>query len=197
MEQQEALPNLSKRDRTIAKAIDKNGGGGDDTLVTLSTGVVLRVKQANPHILIRIMTASPRPKPPVYFNTTMGREMENPDSPDYIAAVKAWEMEYNNGMLNALIGLGTELVSVPKGMEGPHPKSNGKVEPLAWVRDYQVLGLPVLADSPAWRYITWVLFKAAVLDSDTKLIGDKVRSLSGVQEADVQNAETFSDGDKE
>ena len=177
---------LNDQDQTLAKAMDKVGEG--DNLITLSTGVVLRAKQANPHILIRIMTANPRPKPPVQFIPAMGREMENPDHPDYIEQVKAWEMTYNNGMLNALIGLGTELVSLPK--KFPKPTDSD------WIEEYKVLGLPVMAESPSWRYITWVLFKAAVVDTDTKLIAEKVRALSGVQEADVRNAETFPDGDQ-
>lgn len=180
--------SLNEQDKKIAKALDRENRKGDEELITLSTGVVLRAKQANPNILIRVMTANPRPRPPVYFNTTMGREMENPDHPDYIEQVKAWEMNYNNGMLNALVALGTELVFVPKKFPKPEEDS--------WVKDYQALGLPVLPESPAWRYITWVLFKAAPIDTDTRLIGDKVKSLSGVQEADVRDAETFPDGDE-
>lgn len=178
---------LNESDKKIAKAIDGRNGKGDDN-ITLSTGVVLKAKQANPNVLIRVMTATPRPKPPTYFNEQMGRLMENPDHPDYIAQVKDWEMSYNNGMLNALIGLGTELVSVPK--KFPLPKDD------AWLEDYKALGLPVVAKSDAWRYITWVMFLAAPTAEDTKLIGDKVKALSGVQEADVDAAATFPDGDK-
>lgn len=179
--------DLNAQDQVIANAIDGNGKG-DDTLITLSTGVVLRAQQANPNILIRVMTANPRPQPPLVFMKAMGREMENPDDPDYIKRVQAWEMEYNNGMLNALIGLGTSLVSVPK----KFPKHDDD----SWIEEYQMLGLPIHPESPAWRYITWVLFKAAPIDSDTRLIGEKVKALSGVKEADVQNAETFPNGDE-
>lgn len=180
---------VNDTDRKLAQAIDKSGGQGDDSLITLSTGVVLRAQQANPNILIRVMTAHPRPKPPEYFNEAMGRNMENPDHPDYLKQVNAWEMEYNNGMLNVMIGTGTVLVSVPKKFSRPEDDD--------WVEDYRALGLPISPKSPAWRYITWVLFKAAVRDTDTKLIGEKVRALSGVKEADVRNAESFPDGNQE
>lgn len=178
--------DLNLTDKNIAKAID-NGGKGDDT-ITLSTGVVLKARQANPNILIRVMTAIPRPKPPLYFNEAMGRVMENTDHPDYIAQVKDWEMNYNNGMLNALIALGTTLVSTPKKFPKPEDDS--------WIKDYEAMGLPVNPKSPAWRYITWVMFMAAPTAADTKLIGDSVKALSGVQEADVESATTFPDGDK-
>lgn len=176
------MSKISDVDKNIAKAIDVAEGEADNT-VRLSTGVVLKVKQANPNVLIRIMTSQIRPTPPEYHNDAMGRMMENPDDPDYIKRVKAWEMNYNNGMLNALIGLGTELISKPKSMPGPDDDR--------WLKDYEALGLPTIRDSPAWRYITWVLFKAAVIDKDTAAIGEAVKKLSGVQEADVKSAETF------
>jgi hypothetical protein len=182
------LPNVNEADKIVSQAIDA-AGEADDDLIRLSTGVVLEAHQANPNVLIRIMTAQKRPSPPVVFIKNMGREMENPDDPDYISRVKDWEMGYNSGMLNALVGLGTSLHSKPKGMPGPDDD--------AWLKDYEAMGLPVIRDSKAWRYITWVLFKAAVIDKDTALIGEKVKKLSGVREADVKSAETFPEGDKD
>lgn len=179
------MSDLNKSDRKIAKALDTQGQAENE--IRLSTGVVLTAKQANPNVLIRIMTSVPRPEPPTYHDPMMGREMENRDHPDYKKAVEAWEMQYNNGMLNALVGLGTELKSKPKNIPG--------VDDDSWLADYRALGLPVVPDSKAWRYITWVLFVAAVKDDDTKLIMEKVKARSGVKEADVQAAETFPDGD--
>ena len=68
--------------------------------------------------------------------------------------------------------------------------------PPSWLLDYKSLGLPVMAESESWRYATWVMFKAAPTDNDMKLIGDAVKKLSGVREADVKDAETFSGSDK-
>ena len=72
---------------TIEKAEEKQ-----DNTIQLSTGVVLLCKKANPLVLIDVMAAFPRPKPPTWHNPTMGREMENPDDPDYRERVKAWEL---------------------------------------------------------------------------------------------------------
>lgn len=188
--------DLNKADQNIAKAIDK-AGEEDNNEIVLSSGVVLLAKQANPNILIRAMTSHPRPQPPMVFIKEMGRNMENPNDPDYIKRVQAWEMEYSNSMLNVLIGLGTELKSVPKGMEGPHPKPTKKGEDEVmpeWIREYQSYGFPIVPDSPSWRYITWVMFKAAPKQEDTEKIGMKVRTLSGVKEADVDDATRFPAG---
>jgi hypothetical protein len=179
---------INETDKIVADTIDA-AGQADDNLIRLSTGVVLTAKQANPSVLIRVMTAQERPVPPMVFIKAMGREMENPNDPDYVKRVQAWEMSYNNSMLNALVGLGTELKSKPKGMVGPSDNE--------WMDDYKALGLPVHPESPSWRYITWVLYKAAPKDTDIALIGNKVKNLSGVKEADVQSAETFPGSDEE
>lgn len=179
---------INETDRIVAETIDV-AGQAEDNLIRLSTGVVLTAKQANPNILIRVMTSQERPQPPMVFIKAMGREMENPNDPDYIKRVQAWEMSYNNSMLNVLVGLGTELKSKPRGMTGPDEDS--------WLEDYKFLGLPIHPESPSWRYITWILFKAAVSPQDIQAIGNKVKNLSGVKEADVQAAETFPGSDEE
>lgn len=168
--------------RTVSKAIDTEEKG-DAKSITLSTGVELNVKQANPIILIKIMTREKRPEPPMVFMEAMGRHMENPDDPDYIKRVQAWEMDYNSAMLNALIGLGTSLKSKPRSLPSPDDDT--------WIGDYKAYGLPASPESKAWRYIAWVQFIAAPTDTDIKLIGDAVKALSGVKEEDVAAAESF------
>lgn len=201
-------------DRNIAKAIDE-GGKVKNNEIYLSTGVVLVAKQANPSMLIRAMTAHRRPTPPVVFIENMGREMENPDDPDYISRVDAWQMEYSNSMLTVFIGLGTELKSLPKGFEGPHPKTvkkpildkgkpvlDEKKNPTfedvektpAWLEDYRAMGLTVVPNSPTWRYTAWVMYKAAPTKEDTDKITEAVKSLSGIKEADVKDAGDFPAG---
>lgn len=189
MSENDEIPNIrpNNTDRVIAKAIDESKAeASEDYIIRLSTGVVLKAKQANPSTLIRVMTKQQRPSPPLYFNKEMGREMENPDDPDYISRVQAWQMDYTNGMLNVLIGLGTELITIPDGMP--------RISDDSWLADYRALGLPVIADSPAWRYITWVMFVAAPTEKDLNIISQKVKTFSGVKEADVRNAENFPAG---
>ena len=177
---------MSKSDPTL-KALDTVGEEGRD-FVVLSTGVELYVRQANPNILIKVMTAKKRPEPPMVLIEAIGKYVENSDDPDYIKRVKAWEMDYNSGMLNALIALGTSLKSKPKAV--PSPDSD------EWIRDYRSLGLETVAESKSWRYTTWVMFVAAPTDNDIKIIGEAVKRLSGVREADVRDAETFPGRDQ-
>lgn len=166
----------------VIKAVEAMNTPEDNT-ITLSTGVVLRGKQVPPLAFVKVMSAFPRPKVPVWFDPTMGREMENPENPDYIERVKAWKAESGNLTLNAMILMGTELVSVPKKYPGPDSKE--------WQEEYQVLGMPMMPENKNWRYLTWVIFKAAPDMKDLDLIKEVVGRLSGIPEDKVVAAEQF------
>jgi len=181
-EEENVLPNLADTDYRTAKGVEK-ALEPDDNLIRLSTGVILKAQKANANILIRAMTAHPRPQPPVVFIKEMGREMENTDDPDYIKRCKAHEMEYSAAMLNVLIALGTTLKSVPKGFGTPDDSD--------WLADYTTLGLPTHPESKQWRYITWVMYKAAPTEKDTEEIMKKVGSLSGIREETALAAQSF------
>jgi len=172
---------MDATDKTVRAVVDAKKGAQDE--ITLSTGVVLRAKKVNPVMLIRVMTRFTRPKPPIVHSKEMGRDMENPDDPDYIDQVKAYENESNAMVLNALIVLGTEFVSTPKGVESHKGEK--------WIEKYRILGMPVMPDSDEWRYLNWVTMVAATDEKDMILIQDTVGKLSGIAEADVKNAEQF------
>lgn len=182
------VPNQGKVLKRVTKAIDETKAGEGDHLVELSSGVVLEVHQANPSLLIQIMTKERRPDPPLVFYKEINKWIENPDDPDYIARVQAWSMNYNSALLFALIGLGTTIHRIPKGISGPDGND--------WIQDIETYGLPTHPESKSWRYVQWVLSVAAPLDVDTKKIGDEVRKLSGVKEADVRDATNFPEGDE-
>jgi hypothetical protein len=170
--------------RAVEKALEKEGN-----TITLSTGVVLRGKQVPPLVLVKIMASYPRPKVPTWVSPEMGREVENPEDPDYIDRVKAWRMELSNSTLNALIILGTELVKKPA--KFPGPESN------EWLDEYKLLGVPMDPTNVKWRYLTWITMKAAPETNDLSLIKEVVGRLSGVPESKVEAAEGFPEGDKE
>jgi len=155
----------------------------ESDLITLSSGVVLRGKQAPPLSLIKVMAKFPRPKPPVYMNPTLGREVENPDDPDYLDRLQAHKTESSNAVMNALILLGTELVSVPSGFPGPEDDS--------WIEEYDEIGLEPKPNNKSWRYLTWITFRAVLNAKDMEAIQKVVGRLSGVPEGAVKSAEDF------
>lgn len=177
-------------DQSDEKTINAlRGANVSNNTVCLSSGVVLKVKQANPMLLITVMASFPRPLPPVQFNKMMGRNMENPDDPDYISRVKAWSTENSGAVLSAFILLGTELYSKPEGVPGPFDDE--------WLETYEALGLTVKANNREWRYLKWVMTIATTNEHDIELIRDAVGALSGVKEADVSAAAAFPGSDKD
>jgi len=176
-------------------------------LIELSTGVVLRGKMANPIAVITAASAHPRPEPPTWFNEKMGREMENYDDPNYLKALESQEMKQSNALLVVFISYGTELVSVPKGMDGPHPeekKVKVGVDPKTkkaiyetktvwpeWLNEYELIGIPMHRQNESWRYLRWVQFVAMSSEDDMKKIHEVVGRLSGMSEKSVQAAEEF------
>lgn len=180
---------MSVKDDEIktVKALEKVQNPEDDT-ITLSTGVVLRGKQVPTLILVKLMAAFPRPKVPTWINPNMGREMENPDDPDYLERIRAWKVESSNVTLNALVLLGTELVKVPKKMNGPDDND--------WIDEYKLLGLPMYPENKSWRYLTWITFRAAPALDDLNLLKEVVGRLSGIPENKVEAAETFPGSDQ-
>ena len=158
-----------------------------DNKITLSSGVVVRAKKVPPMYLITVMTKSPRPKPPVVFIKDMGRNMENPDDPNYIDRVKAWEMESNTAILDVLITLGTELVSTPKGISKPTEDK--------WLEIIDALDMPKRPENESWRYLTWMKLIAATDENDLVIIQEAVGRLSGISNKDVKAAEEFPGSD--
>lgn len=174
-------------------------------IIRLTTGVVLRGRKISPSLLIEVITSKARPKPPTYHNEKMGRTMENVDDPDYIERVQAYKYEQAGALVTVMILMGTEIVSIPAEMEGPHPqviltgRGKEKKEETVWPRwleEYELLNLPMRPDSVSWRYLTWVKFRAAPEDEDMKLIQEVVGRLSGIRETDVQAAEEFPERNK-
>jgi len=179
----------------VIKAIDESEIEQSD-LIELSTGVILKGQKANPLIMIRVMSAHPRPKPPTWKDPKMGREMENYDDPDYQDRLKAHEMEQSNAILNAFILLGTSLESLPKKFDGPHPvKKKGELVWPDWIEEYELLNVPMHTESKSWRYLTWVMFRAVADEKDLERIQEVVGRLSGMSEKSVQAAEEFPGSD--
>lgn len=146
--------------------------------IELSTGVVLRAKRVPSALLADLMARYPTPTPPVVFIPDKGREEENPDDPAYIQRVTENQAQLARSMADAVILLGTELVSVPKGFPGQ--------EQAQWLEEARLMGYEL--NSPRARYLAWVKFKAGPELADYQAIWTEVGRLTGVTEKDTQAA---------
>ena len=172
----------------IAAVKNARGKAQDQNLIELSSGVVLRlVGDIDPMTLMSVMSRleESRPKVPTVKIESLGRYEQNPDHPDYVARLSSWETWYTLEMANALILLGTELESCPRGVEKP---SDNK-----WLAKLRVLKIE-FDDSEPGRYLAWVLHVAIKTTEDMTLLTTRVGRGAGVSEADVEDAsDSFQD----
>lgn len=156
-----------------------------DGTITLSTGVVLKLKPVNALLVETIFKQNmpPVPKPPRVFIESKGREEENPDDPGYVAAQEEYQMETFRLMQDVVAGLGTEIAHLPKGFDGP--------DGTTWSEQLTAVGLKV-AESGFKRYISWVRFWACRTMQDNANLVLEIRSLVGTpEEAVAEAAESF------
>lgn len=161
-------------------------------ITTLSTGVVLSIKSVPPMVLSRVYGSLPsEPKPPKFMNNDLGREEENPNDPAYIEAVNEYQLKLADAVTNAIVVLGTSLVSVPTGF--PHPYKDYAV----WAEPLKIVGIDVpdmKNDSDTGVYNAWVKYVAASTQEDINNLISAVSRLSGVSEDEVaQAANQFRD----
>ena len=164
--------------RTVVKGLEESERGECDE-VTLSTGVILKIKPVPKFFIFSVTSRITKPKPPFVFNESKGREEENPDDPDYHEALEKWANDVANAGNDVAILRGSEIKSIPEGIPGPNSEE--------WKNEMEVFGLPMI-DNPVARYLEWVKAIAAPLDRDINLLLGEIGRLTGVSEADVEDA---------
>lgn len=149
--------------------------------VTLSTGVVLRLKRAAAWALTEVQRqmALGQPKPPVYHNPDKGRDEVNEADPAYVEALAAHLLRLTERLYEVCVATGTEIVSLPEGL--PPPQDDGWRDVLASV------GIP-LSDDPRRRYIEWVKYVAAPGNDDWNTVTTPLLRQVGTLEEDIAAA---------
>lgn len=148
--------------------------------LTLSNGIVLKLKAVPPLAMREAAISVPQPKPPVVFMESLGRTEENPNDPDYLRAVTRWENDQVFRVADVLMLLGTSVESVPEGFERP--------EDSEWFEQLEVLGLAVDGSNRHKRYLAWLRMYAFASERDIAAAMAAITSLSGTTEVEVQRA---------
>lgn len=164
--------------KRIEEAEKRQGDGPLE--LTLSTGVVLRVRKVNPVLLSDIASDSlkHRPRIPIAYIESLDRDEENPSDPDYVEEVAQWQAGVLLDINNAYVLMGTEIISVPDDL----PDSNDE----RWLDEMRILGRPVGTERE--RYLAWIKYVVALDAEDTSAIVREVGRLSGVSESEVKEA---------
>lgn len=168
--------------------------------VTVSTGVVFKVKEVPQFTMSDIRREFKEPVPPMWFNKDTGRKEANPNDPEYIRLHSEYMINMSMAIIDIMILLGTEVKSVPKSFPGPDSdKWKHELSAILRTRGWSREDVANITEEES--YIYWVKYKAAAggiedNNSDISKITLAIGRLTGVAEEDVSNAmDTFRDSD--
>lgn len=170
----------------VLEVIEESKKGSEDDTFTVSSGVVFRAKQVPMKIIMGVMAKYDRPEPPTMFEPGLGREVPNPDDPDYKRAIQVIDSKTTEAVMNVMVIYGTEIVKVPKGMSKPEDED--------WLEMLEATGVGISEknrENKYWRYLNWFATVAAPNASDMVELMNNAGKLSGVSEGDVASAATF------
>lgn len=167
---------MGDQEAVIIAALDKVKNETAD-LITLASGIVLRIKPVASSVVSRGLRADPEPEPPIVCIDEENDIWErNTADPDYLMAVDAWGMARLKSAYKVYLGLGTEYVS-----GGIPPSSND------WADILDAVGIKISAN-PAVRYVEWVTLYALTDVAEMSNVCLQIMRKSGTLEADVLEA---------
>lgn len=171
------------KDAVIQNILEDLSRGEDandpDTIATLSSGIVLKIKPFSQILLIKVMEKYPAPVAPMIEDEERGVTMANVQDPEYLRSHMEWMGNLMSALRECRIMLGTELISVPDGIEGPDGEE--------WVATLEHFSLPV-STVKSVRYLQWMETIAITNTQDLQIIIRKQQRLMGVKEDDVAAA---------
>lgn len=185
------VSTMEQTQRIAEGAAVKAAAVSDDlkppTSVTLSNGIELKIRKVPPLLLTRAQEQIEVPKVPESYIESKGEVEENPNHPEYIAAVQHYNEAVNMAALNAMLLTGTSFASAPDGLDKPGDSG--------WAETIEALGIPIPASTPG-RYLAWLRYYALEDPMDMLQVMEAVGRVTGISEADVLKAvESFRSGE--
>lgn len=175
-EPDDAARLLSEAAEVVAAVED----GEEKDRVTLSNGIVLKLRPVPPLAIREIAVRFAPPPVPVVWIADKERDEPNPNDPDYLAAMTRYLQDQTYRVADVSMALGTAVESVPEFME--RPESDGWIEPL------EAVGLVIDRDNRHKRYLAWLRLYAVTSNADLTRVMRGVTMLAGVTEEEVQRA---------
>ncbi len=150
------------------------------TEITLDNGVVLKLKPVPPFAAQHAVANLEEPKPPIVdVGKGKDREEENPNDPGYLEKMEAYSREVIETTVNAMLVTGTEIISVPDGVQSPEDDD--------WLNRIQYLGIEVDGENKWARYVAWLRYCALSGPSLTRIMAELRKSI-GLNEEEVDIA---------
>lgn len=165
-----------------------------ETMVTLSTGVVLRVLPPKTRVVYNLYMQNPEPRPPKILIQEGGKEWEedNPGDEAYIAALAEHRQRLYESYVKIIILLSTEIVSLPQGMAAFDTDED-------WQDEMEAIGLATIkTNNRKERYLEWFFYRIAPTHEDMFIIQNASEELSAVSNdgANAAAQETFQDNSR-
>ena len=169
--------------KAAVEAVEESQAPQQNSVVTLSNGIKLRLKPVPPFLVRQAAMKLERPKVPM-MDIGKGRDEENPDHPAYLEAMAEYENRSTDAALNVMLAAGTEVVSVPEEVSGPLDDG--------WLPLMEVLEIEIDLDRPVARYLAWVRYVALATAADVTVITKAMSKGIGLSEEDVEaSAQSF------
>lgn len=157
--------------------------------LTLSNGIILKLKVIPPLLISSVGNTIPEPEVPVVFIEDKGRDEPNPNHPAYINALKKRDDELNLATMNLILYAGTELKFVPEGLYKP--------EDQGWRKLALMAGMEFDENDPGECYIAWLRSYALSTLKDLEQSQTLPLMLAGVTEEEVARiANSFPGGEE-
>lgn len=148
----------------------------NDGIITLSTGDKARVVPVAANLIQKVRSQIKPPPVPMWYDENKGKDVENPNSPDYVQALKDLEQERGLAVVDALILFGVELL-------------DGVPEDKSWLKKLALLKIEVDQDDPL--DVEFAYKKYIAVSSDDLI---KITKAAGLQtEAIQERLDSFRD----
>lgn len=148
--------------------------------VTLSNGIVLKVKPVPPFLVRAAVTKLEKPKIPFFHNDEKGRDEPNPSDPAYLDDLEEYEEQTTEVGTNVLLVAGTEVAEVPEGCYGPDDQS--------WKELAEFFEIEVNTDKPMANYLNYLKWYALASAEDLVAVLRPLMIMTGLTEEEVQKA---------
>jgi hypothetical protein len=177
----------SKAIQAASKALSR-ASSEIPTELTLSNGIVLKLKNIPPLLINSVSNSIPEPEIPTVWIEDKEREEPNPNHPAYLAAKLKRDQELTLATINLILYAGTELKSVPKGVSGPDDDD--------WIPLAKMAGIRFDESNQIERYLAWLRSYALATLNDLEQAQSLPLKLAGITEEEVNAvADSFRSGE--
>jgi hypothetical protein len=148
--------------------------------ITLSSGVMLKVKRVNYMIIQAVINRFHYPDIPEVWDKDRSRMIRNPEHPDYKQRCGEIEGERMKAVADAIAAFGVDIEHVPDNL--PLPTAD------EWIDDLELVGIFVKRESTAARQQAWISYVAMPNAEDVARLTKEFLSVMGVSEGAVAEA---------